>query len=196
MFGRPHYSQNFKKQAVEDLLVEYLDVFDRHRVDIGTNTELKVKLTPKDDRAVHSQNLPQAIHLKEELFVEFALMHKYGINTVLPFSKYASPLFAQRKLNGKLRLRVDLQKINTPTADEYTSNIHQVSTFSDAAQHLAEKPLICKLGCSQAYHCLQMADQPSVEMLAIIFACRTLAYKRLAQGLSRSVLFQVSCVST
>ena len=32
-----------------------------------------------------------------------------------------------------------------------------------------------------------MADQLSVEMLALIFASRTFAYKRLAQGLSRSV---------
>ena len=32
-----------------------------------------------------------------------------------------------------------------------------------------------------------MADQRSVEMLAFNFASRTFAYKRLAQGLSRSV---------
>ena len=32
-----------------------------------------------------------------------------------------------------------------------------------------------------------MADQPSVERLAFIFASRTFAYKRLAQGLSRFV---------
>ena len=32
-----------------------------------------------------------------------------------------------------------------------------------------------------------MVDQHSVEMLAFSFASRTLAYKRLAQGLSRSV---------
>ena len=49
------------------------------------------------------------------------------------------------------------------------------------------KSLFGKLNCSQAYHCLQMADQRSVEMLASNFASRTFAYKRLAQGLSRSV---------
>ena len=114
-------------------------------------------------------------------------MHKYGIITVLPFSKYASPIFAQRKPNGKLRLLVDLRKINTLIADDYTNNNHPVSTLSDAAQHLAGKSLFCKLDCSQAYHCLQMADQRSVEMLAFNFASRTFAYKRLAQGLSRSV---------
>ena len=52
---------------------------------------------------------------------------------------------------------------------------------------MAGKYLVCKLDCSQAYHCLQMADQRSVEMLAFNFASRTFAYKRLAQGLSRSV---------
>ena len=45
----------------------------------------------------------------------------------------------------------------------------------------------CKLDCFQAYHCLQMADQRSVEMLAFNFASRRFAYKRLAQGLSRFV---------
>ena len=93
-----------EKQAIEDILVEYHDIFARHRVDIGMNTEFKVKLTPKDDKAVYSQSLPMPIHLKEDLIVELALMHKYGIITVLPFSKYASPIFAQRKPNGKLRL--------------------------------------------------------------------------------------------
>ena len=39
-------------------------------------------------------------------------MHKYGIITLLPFSKYANPIFAQRKPNGKLRLLVHLREIN------------------------------------------------------------------------------------
>ena len=176
-----------EKQAIKDILVEYHDILATHRMDIGMNTEFKVKLTPKDDKAVYSQSLPMPIHLKEDLIVELALMHKYGIITVLPFSKYASPIFAQRKPNGKLRLLVDLWKINSLIADDYTNNNHPVSTLSDAAQHLAGKSLFCKLDCSQAYHCLQMADQRSVEMLAFNFASRTFAYKRLAKGLSRSL---------
>ena len=82
---------------------------------------------------------------------------------------------------------MDLRKINSLIADDYTINDHPVSTLSDAAQHLAGKSLFCKLDCSQAYHYLQMADQRSVEMLAFNFASRTFAYRRLAQGLSRSV---------
>ena len=151
------------------------------------NTEFKVKLTPKDDKSVYSQSLPMPIHLKKDLIVELALLHKYGIITVLHFSKYASPIFAQRKPNRKLRLLVDLWKVNSLIADDYTNNNHPVSTLSDAAQHLAGKSLFCKLDCSQTYHCLQMADQRSVEMLAFSFTSRAFAYKRLAQGLGRSV---------
>ena len=147
-----------EKQAVEVILVEYHDIFGGHRMNIGMNTEFKVKLTPKDDKAVYSQNLPMPIHLKEDLIVELALMHKDGIITVLPFSKYANPIFAQRKPNGKLRLLVDLREIKTLIADDHTNNNHPVSTLSDAAPHLAGKSLFCKLDCSQAYHCLQMAD--------------------------------------
>ena len=151
------------------------------------NIDFKVKLTPKDDKAVYSQSLPMPIHLKKDLIVELALMHKYGIITVLPFSKVASPIFAQRKPNGKLCLLVDLRKINSLIADDYTNYNHPVSTLSDAAQHLAGKSLFCQLDCSQSYHCLQMADQRSVEMLAFNFASRSFAYRRFLQGLSRSV---------
>ena len=73
-----------EKQAIEDILVEYQDILARHRMDIWMNTEFKVKLTPKDDKAVYSQSLPMPIHLKEDLNVELALMRKYGIITVLP----------------------------------------------------------------------------------------------------------------
>ena len=176
-----------EKQTVENFLVEYHDIFTRHRMDIGMNTEFKVRLTAKDDKAVFSQSLPKPIHLKEDIIVERAPMHKYGIITVLPLSKYASPIFAQRKPNGKVGLLVDLRKINTLIADDYTNNNHPVRTLSDAAQRLAGKFFFCKLDCSQAYHCLQMAHQRSVEILAFNFASRTFACRRLAQGLSRSV---------
>ena len=82
---------------------------------------------------------------------------------------------------------MDLRKINSLIADDNTNNNHPVKTLSDAAQHLTGTSLFCKLDCSQAYHCLQMADQRSMEMLAFNFPSRTFAYKRLAQGLSRSV---------
>ena len=114
-------------------------------------------------------------------------MHKDRIITVLPFSKYASPIFERRKPNGKSRIFVDLRKTNYLIPDDYTNKIHPVSTLSYAALQLARKSLFFKLDCSQAYHCLLLADQRSVEMLAFNFASRTFTYKRLAKGLSNSV---------
>ena len=109
------------------------------------NTQFKVSLTPQDDKPVYTQRLPVPINLKEDLTVELALMHRYGIITTLPYSKYASPIFAQRKPNCKLRLLVDLRKINALIADDYINNNHPVSTLSDAAKHLAGKNCFASL---------------------------------------------------
>ena len=127
------------RENLEATIVEFNDIFARHRLDIGMNTQFKDSLTPKDDKPVYTQSLPVPINLKEDLAVELALMHKYGIITTLPSSKYASPVFAQRKTNGKLRLLVDLRNINTLIADDFINNNHPVSTLSDAAQQLAWK---------------------------------------------------------
>ena len=61
------------KQAVENLLVEFHDIFARHRFDIGINTEFKVLLTPLDNRPAYSQSLPAPINLKDDILVELAL---------------------------------------------------------------------------------------------------------------------------
>ena len=103
---------------IEDLLVKFHDIFARHRFDIGMNEDFKVKLTPKDDSPAYSQSLPTPINLKEDICVELALLHRYGIITTLPFSKYASPIFARKEPNGKLRLLVDLRKINHFISDD------------------------------------------------------------------------------
>ena len=174
-----------EKEKIEELLVEFHDIVARHRFDIGMNEEFKVKLTPKDDSPAYSQSLPAPINLQEDILVELAMLHKYGIITTLPFSIYDSPIFAQKKPNGKLRLLVDLRKINNLSSDDYINKNHPVSALVDDAQHMAAKKLFCKLDCSQAYHCLQMADQRSI--LAFNFTSRTFAYRRLAQGLSRAL---------
>ena len=53
--------------------------------------------------------------------------------------------------------------------------------MADSASHMAEKVFLGKRDCSQAYHCLQMADNESIQLLAFNFASQTFAYKRLAQ---------------
>ena len=121
------------KVKIEDLLVKFHDIFARHRFDIGMNEEYKVKLTPKDDSPAYSQSLPAPINLREDILVELAMLNKYGIITTLPFSKDASPIFAQKNPNGKLRPLVDLRKVNNLISDDYINNNHPVSTLVNAA---------------------------------------------------------------
>ena len=176
-----------ERQQIENLLVKYNNVFARHRLDIGINTDFKIKLTLKHDEPVYAQSLPTPTNLKDDLLVELALMQEYGIITTLPYSKYSSPIFAQRKPNGKLRILVDLRRINHLLKNDYNQHNHPVTTIADATQHMAGKKYFFKLDCSQAYHCLAMADEQSVQLLAFNFGCRTFAYLRLAQGLNRSL---------
>ena len=176
-----------QKSKVEDLLVEFNDIFARHRFDVGGNDEFKIKLTPEKPKPVYTQSPPTPIHLREEILVDLAIMQYFGIITTLPYSKYSSPLFAQRKPSGKLRLLVDLRRVNHLIRHDYNSNNFPISTLEDVGIHLAGKSLFAKLDCSQAYYAVKMADPLSVQLLAFNFASRTFAYTRLAQGLSRSV---------
>ena len=137
------------KKQLKQTIVKYNVILACHRLDIGKNKTSKVKLTPKGERPIFTQNLPNPVNLKEDLTVELALMHRYDIITTLPFSKHANPIFAKRKPNGTLSLLVDVRKINGLNSDDHIHNNHPDSTLSDAAQHLACKKLLCKQDCSQ-----------------------------------------------
>ena len=176
-----------QRSKVEDLLVDFSDIFAKHRFDVGYNSDLKIKLKPEHTRPLYTQGPPTPIHLRHELTVELALMHYCGLITTLSHSKYSSPLFAHRKPSGKLRMLIDLRRINHSLKNDYINSNFPISNMTDASNHFAGKSLFTKLDCSQAYHCVQMADDLSVQLLAFNFGSRTYAYKCLAQGLSKSV---------
>ena len=58
---------------------------------------------------------------------------------------------------------------------------HPVTTISYSAQHVACTKYFCKLDCSQAYHCIEMADGQSRQLLSFRFVLKTFAHKRLDQ---------------
>ena len=114
-------------------------------------------------------------------------MQYYSRVTLLPISENSSPRFAQRKSSGKLRILIDLRRVNHLLRNDYSNNIFPISNLTDAVHHFSGKTLFTKLDCSQAYHCVQMADPLSVQLLSLFFASRTYAYTQLAQGLNKSV---------
>ena len=172
---------------MEHLLIEFSDILAKHRFDVGYNSNLKIKLSPEHQRPLYTQGPPTTNHLRKELTVELALMHYFGLITTLSHSKYSSPLFAHRKPSGKLRMLIDHRRINHSIKTDYNNSNFPISNMTDASNHFAGKSLFTKLDCFQAYHCVQMADDLSVQLLAFNFGSRTYAYKCLAQVLSKSV---------
>ena len=173
---------------IEVLLVELHDIVATHCFDIDMKEEFEVKLTPKyDSPANNQQRLLTPINLKGDILVDLSLLHRNGIITTLPFSKYASPILAQKKPNGKLRLLVDLQKINNMISHDYINNNQPVSTLTNVAQHMAGKKTLLPIRLFAGLPLFKMADQRSIEMLAFNFASRTFGYRRLAHGLSRAL---------
>ena len=101
-----------QKRQLKEFLVEYHDVFAKHRFDVGYNTELKIKLTPEHPLRVYVQGPPAPIQLRDEILVELALLQYFNIITTLSHSKYSSPIFVHRKSSGKLRILTDLRRVN------------------------------------------------------------------------------------
>ena len=88
---------NEARQAVEELLVVFHDTLARQRLDNGINKDFKIELTSIDENPAYKKRLHTPINLKEDITVDSALLHEYGIITTPPFTKYASPDFAQIK---------------------------------------------------------------------------------------------------
>ena len=61
------------KKQMTDPLIEVLDIFANHRNDVGYNSEITKKLTPKYDKPLFSQNPPTPVLKIEEIQVELAL---------------------------------------------------------------------------------------------------------------------------
>ena len=158
------------REILESAIKHFNYIFARHRHDIGTNTQLKVSLTAKDDKPVYTQSLAVPINLKEDLTVELALMHRYGVITTLPFSNMQAPSLQSTEMHAKTTGGFAEDQHIIP--NDYINN-YQISTLSDAAQPLSRKKMFCKLDCSQDHHCLQKADQSLIELLAFNFASET-----------------------
>ena len=139
-----------------------------------------MKLVPQHEDPFYLQSLPTPTIFKDALLFEHALMQEYGIIITFAFSKYSSPIFAQRKPNVKLRILADLHRINHLLKHHYGEHNHPVTAISNATQQIAAKKFLYRLNWSQEYHCMQVADEQSVQLIPFSFGSRTLAYQHLA----------------
>ena len=63
-----------EKQEVEELLVDFLGIFAKHRFDVGFYSLISMKLTPERDQPVYTRSPTTLIHFCQELQVEVALL--------------------------------------------------------------------------------------------------------------------------
>ena len=91
-------------------------MFAKHRLDVGYNTELKIKLTPEQPLPVYVQGPPAPSHLCDESLTELALFKYLNIITTLSHSEYSIYIFVHRKSSIKLRIPIDLRRVNHPYA--------------------------------------------------------------------------------
>ena len=136
---------------------------------------------------MYVQSPPAQIDLLDEILIELALLQYFSIITTLSQSQYSSPIFVHRKSSGKLRILVDLHRVNHLQRHDFLNSNFPISNKTVVTNHFIWKKLFCKLDCSEAYHCVQMAEDLSVRLLAYNFASRTFTYNCLAQGFDKSV---------
>ena len=82
---------------MENVSIEHQKIYARHQLDLGKNLDCLCKLTPEHEKPICTPNPTTAIHLRDELLIELALMQYYVIITTLTSSKISSAIFAQRK---------------------------------------------------------------------------------------------------
>ena len=177
-----------EKARVKLLLINYFFIFARPSLQTQASDEIQIKeLTIKHNKSVLSQSLLPPATLKDDLLVEFALMRVYGTKAPLFSSKFSSPIFAQRKPNGKPRRVVDLRRTNYLINRDYGEHNDPVTTIWDARRHMAATKQSCKRDPSHANHCIQVANEQSTQLFSFIFGSLTFAFERSAQVFSRSL---------
>ena len=124
-------------------------------------------------------------------------MRKYRISTVLHFSKYTRPIFAQRKPNGKLRLLMDLRKSTTLVADDYTNNITQLALCQMQHNTWRGSHFSAILTASRLTTACKRRTNVRWKCLHSILPAETLPTKDLHKvSTDLCLLFQASCAST
>ena len=116
------------RENLESIIVVFNDIFARHRLDIGMNTQFKVNLTQKmtqlsAPKVYQSTNQPQR-----------GPDGRTGLHAPL------------RNHNDTARLKVRqpylhttpyLRNINILNSDDYIKTNDPINTFSDAVQHIS-----------------------------------------------------------
>ena len=133
----------------------------------------KVNLTPETDKPMYTQGQPIPINYRFEVLLEMASLQYWGVITTLTYQKNSIPSFAVPTPIGKLRILVDLRRINHLMRNDYDNHTFPLATMAYVNTHITGKKYLAKLHCTQAYHVRQMTGPLSMQLLGFNFVSTT-----------------------
>lgn len=169
-----------QREQLEQLLVDYADVFSTGKRDIGRckmgvqhHIRLKPDAVPVKQR---SRRIPLAY--KEEVKENLKAMMEDGV-IERSSSEWASPLVIVRKRSGELRICVDYRKLNEAT--QVTS--YPLPNITDALDRLADATYFTTIDMVSGYHQVEVAPEDR-EKTAFITPHGLFQYCRMPFGLA------------
>ena len=148
---------------------------------------MEINIPPVHSLLVYVQSPPAPIHLRDEILDKLAALQYFNIIKTLTHFKNSSSTFCHRKPLGKRRILIEIRQVNHLLRHGCSNSTFPISNMIYATNHFAGKQLFCNLDYSQAYYCVEIADDLSVQLLVFNFASRTFAYDCVARGLNKSV---------
>ena len=133
------------RKNLEDTIVEFNDIFARHKLDIGMNTQFKVSLTPQDDKPVCTQSLPVPHQSQRRSDCGASPHASIRHHHDTPILQICHPHLRTTETQRQVESIGGPAKNQRPIADDYINNNHPFSTLSDAAEHLAGKNCFASL---------------------------------------------------
>ena len=138
----------------------------------------RVKVKP-DVEPVQQRLRPLPYALREEVKVHLAALEKQGIiEKVTGSSPWISPIVVTRKRNGKIRMCIDLKRVN----EAVIANGHPLPHMQEMLDNLSGAKFFSCLDMSQAFHQLELHDD-SKDLTAFVTHEGVWRFKRCPYGL-------------
>ena len=76
--GKLCFQPETKTKYRRFLLLNYLYILARHRLNIGANEQFKVEFTHENNKPMYTQGPPTPVHYQDEILVELILLQNLG----------------------------------------------------------------------------------------------------------------------
>ena len=141
-----HLSEEQIKK-VEDVLIEYSDVFSRNKGDIGAMRDFKMDIKLTDNIPVHAsyRRIPKQLYGEVKEYVNDLLLNGWIQPSESP---YSSPIVCVRKKDGSMRLCIDYRALNQKTIPDRMP----LPRIDDILENLGGMKYFSTLDMSKAYH--------------------------------------------